>query len=341
MLMSAVVDPSAFDKEYFEKSDKSYKNHAEDLLEGIVENGLLIVDLEGELTEAFIKRIKSLPGTVGQQLQILLTELLKIKSKRFVACCVASNDTLSDDLLKLACYVKKTAKADVLIASPQSIETLISEGKDVEEVVPLSGYRDSDFEKYRRKYHAGLGSIDTLPKSEVKKMIIRTVRFAKCLNFYDGHIGQRTNTCHFYAGIGYILSLWCEHGFFASDQDFGEVKIYACSADCILAGDTDSKKIKKKRQNKKQHENIIRDIITPLKESFPWPVEVVIKDDPDNIFHARYLESEHAVVRVDRGFRLFKQGRKFRQNLFNLQMDESSLLRRYKSLPDADLAGAP
>ena len=104
--------------------------------------------------------------------------------------------------------------------------------------------------------------------------------------------------------------------------------------------DTDSKKEKKKRKNAEQHQNIVRDIITPLKKSFRGSVEVLIKEDPDNIFHPRYLESEQVVVRVDRGFRLFKRGRKFRQNLFNLHMDESSLLRRYESLLDADLADA-
>ena len=340
MLVSAVVDPSAFDKEYFEESDKSYKIQAEDLLKGIEKNGILLFDSEGILQAALIEQIESLPNTVGQQLQIVLAEVLKNKPKRFITCCVSLNDTLSDDVLKLACRVKKTTKADVLIASPQSLKTLIAEGKNVEEVVPLSGYRDSDFEKYRQRYHGGLGSIDTLPKSEVKEMIIRTVRFAKCLKFYDPHIGRGSNTCHFRAGIEYILFLWHKHGFFASDQDFGKVKIYACSADYIVEGDTDSKKKKKKEQNKEQREKIVREIITPLEKDFPGSVKVLIKEDPDNIFHARYLESEHAVVRVDRGFRLFEQGRKFRQNLFTLNMSESSLLGRYQSLPNADFDDA-
>ena len=46
MLVSAVVDPSAFDKGYFEDSDKSYKIQAEDLLKGIEENGILLFDSE-------------------------------------------------------------------------------------------------------------------------------------------------------------------------------------------------------------------------------------------------------------------------------------------------------
>ena len=340
MIVSAIVDPSAFDKEYFEEPDKSYKIQAEDLLKGIKENGILLFDSKGILRAALIKQIKSLPNTVGQQLQTLLADLLKIKPKRYVTCCISLNNTSSDDLLKLAYCLKKDTKADVLIASPQSLETLISEQENVEGVIPLSKYRDSDFEKCRRRYYGGLGSIEILPEPEVDNIIIRTVRFSKCLKFYDGHIGRRTNTCHFYAGIEYILSLWREHGFFVSDQDFGKVKIYACSANCILEEDTDSKKNKKKRKNKDQYENIVQEIIKPLEEeNSPWSVKVLIKDDPDNIFHARYLESEHAVVRVDRGFRLFEQGRKFRQNLFTLNMSESSLLGRYRSLPNADFDG--
>lgn len=336
MLVSAVVDPSAFDKKYFKEPDKSYKAHAEDLLNGVEENGLLLFDSEGILRKTLIKRIKSLPDPVGQQLRIVLAELLKDKSKRFVTCCVSLNDTLPNDLLKLARYVKKTTKADVLIASPQSLETLISEQENVEGVIPLSKYRDSDFEKCRRRYYGGLGSIDMLSKQVVKDMIIRAIRFSKSLKFYDRHIGLRSNTCYFGAGIEYILSLWYEHGFFASDQDFGEVQIYACSADCIVEEDTDYKKEKKKKQNTEQYEKIVQEIIMPIKKNFPCPIEVVIKEDPENIFHARYLESEHAVVRVDRGFRLFEQGRKFRQNLFTLNMSESFLLGRYRSLPDAD-----
>ncbi len=334
MLVSAVVDPSAFDEDYF---DKSYRNHAEDLLMGIVDNGLLIFDSEGELRKAFIEQIESLPDPVGQRLQILLEELLKIEPKRFVTCCASSNGKSSNDLLNLARRLKIDTEVDALIVSEQSLETLMSEQECDESVIPLSGYRNSNFEKCRRRYNNGLGSIDILAESEVDKMIIRAIRFTKCLKFYDRYIGQGSNTCHFHAGIEYILSLWCKHGFFTSCQTMGKVKIYACSADCILEKDTDSKKNKKKRKNKEQYQNIVRDIITPLEESFPCLVEAVIKEDPENIFHPRYLESEHAVVRVDSGFRLFKQGRKFRHNLFTLNMMEGSVLRRYQGLGNADL----
>ncbi len=336
MLVSAVIDPSTFNEDYF---DESYRHHAEDFLNGIIDNGLLIFDSRGELRKAFIEQIMSLSTPVGQQLQVSLADLLKMEPERFVACYAPSNEASLNDLLSMARRLKKNTETDALIVSSASLETLISEQENVEGVIPLSKYRDSDFEKCRRRYYGGLGSIDMLSKQVVKDMIIRAIRFSKSLKFYDRHIGLRSNTCYFGAGIEYILSLWYEHGFFASDQDFGEVQIYACSADCIVEEDTDYKKKKKKKQNTEQHEKIVQEIIMPIKKNFPCPIEVVIKEDPENIFHARYLESEHAVVRVDRGFRLFEQGRKFRQNLFTLNMSESFLLGRYRSLPDADFDG--
>ncbi len=68
--------------------------------------------------------------------------------------------------------------------------------------------------------------------------------------------------------------------------------------------------------------------------------KVVCKGRSNSIFHARYLETQHAVIRVDRGFDLFKQNGGFRQNFFTLNMAESSHLKECRDLPDADLDGA-
>lgn len=124
MLVSAVIDPSAFNEDYF---DESYRHHTEDFLKGIIDNGLLIFDSGSELRKAFIEQIMSLSTSVGQQLQVLLADLLKIEPKRFVACCVPSNEASLDDLLSIARRLKKNTKADALIVSASSLETLISE----------------------------------------------------------------------------------------------------------------------------------------------------------------------------------------------------------------------
>ncbi len=104
MLMSAVIEPSAFDANYF---DAVYRIQAEDYLNGIERNGLLIVDSGKRLQDALISRIKSLPDKYGQQLLIKITELLlKKRTKRTIAIPVSSNDVSPSNLLDLAFQLK-------------------------------------------------------------------------------------------------------------------------------------------------------------------------------------------------------------------------------------------
>ena len=212
MLVSAVVDPSAFDVAYF---DELYTIQAVDFLKGIQRNGLLIVDSENRLRDALVKQVVSLPIKPQQRLRFLIQELLlKKKSKRVIACFVSLNDKTSVPLLDLAYHLKADTRADALIVGKERLETLKSDQRFNESIISLSEYRDSDFEKDREIYETRVGPIDTLPKSEVEDILIRSIRFAKWLRFYDAYIGTGSNTSRFRKGIEYILSLWYEHGFF-------------------------------------------------------------------------------------------------------------------------------
>ena len=183
-------------------------------------------------------------------------------------------------------------------------------------------YRDSDLEKERQRYYDGLGPIDILSRSAIDDIIIRSIRFSKRLRFYDAYIGTGNNTSGFRGGIEYILCLWKEHGFFASQEGIGEVEIFTC-AEHVPKDDVGNVKRK-----------INRELIKRLKEKFPhwWQIKLFVKDDPDGIFHARYLETEHVIIRVDRGFDLFKSRRKFYRNFFTLNMSESSHLEECRNL---------
>ncbi len=320
MLVSAVLDPSAFDSNCF---DDLYRVHAEDLLEGLEKNGVLIVDLKNILEDNLAERIYSVPTQYGQLLRIYFEELLKNRNTRIVEIAVSLNGSrLSSNLLDLAYHLKTNTDADALIVSDASLEKLTSDQKKEEGIVLLSEYRNSDFEKDRRGYEKQFGPIDTRPKSEVADLIIRSIRFTKCLKFYDPYIG-RNNTDDFREGIAYILSLWYEHGFFASQQGIGSVEIFTC----------------KDRQGsiRGQYQRIHQNLITPLKQQFPWTVDFFIKEDSNRIFHARYIETEHAIIRVDRGFDLFNRNGEFKRNFFTLNMGESSHLRECRELPDANL----
>lgn len=324
MLVSAVLDPSAFDSRYF---DALYTIHTIDFLKGIQKNGLLIVDSENRLRDALVNRIETLPIKFRQRLQILVEELLlKKRSKRVIACLVPSDYTSSGNLLDLAYHLKTLTKADALVVGDDSLETLMSTQRYGEDIIPLSEYRDSDFDVERQKYENQIGPIDTVPKSEVENLIIRSVRFAKWLRFYDGYIGRGENTNNFREGIEYVLSLWYKYGFFAFQERTGSVEIFTCKGRHVQVRD--------------QHQRIVEEVKIPLEEQFPWPVKFLIKVDrfgTNRIFHARYLETQHAIIRVDRGFDLFKQNGGFRRNFFTLNIAESSHLKECRELPDADL----
>ena len=334
MLVSAVLDPSAFDPAHF---DELYRIHAEDFFRGIGSNGLLIVDSENRLRNALIKQVESLPIKYGQRLRILVEEiLLKKKSKRVVTCHVSPSEAFSGDLLELTRQLKRSTKADALIVKNQNLKTLEFNQQSSVDIVPLSEYRDSGFEKERQKYYERVGPIDTLSKEKVDDIIIRSVRFTKWLRFYDKQIGKGTNTSNFQRGIAYILTLWGDHGFFSSQLGTGEVEIFTCIAEQIRDDETDHAKKSKMERNLNNYQKIIRDLIGPLKKNFPdLPVKLFVKSDPDGIFHARYLETQHAVIRVDRGFDLFKGKEQFWRNFFTLNMEESSHLRECRDLPDA------
>ena len=326
MLVSAVLDPSAFEADCF---DDLYTIHAEDFLKGIKRNGLLIIDSDRRLQNSFVKQVKSDPNKYGQRLPILVAELLKNRKRRVVECRVLPNSISSRSLLDLAYHLKTVSKADALIVESEGIKKLNAEQKYGTDIVPLSEYRDSDFERDRQWYENQFGPIDTLSKPDVEDIIIRSVRFSKWLRFYDKQIGTGNNTSNFQRGIAYILSLWKKFGFFASQPGIGSVEIFTCRDEYISDDDIDD-------VNRK----INRELMERLKdERFPhwWQIKLFVKDDPDGIFHARYLETQHAIIRIDRGFDLFNQNNEFRRNFFTLNMAESSHLRECRELPDADL----
>ena len=334
MLVSAVLDPSAFDAECF---DDLYAIHAEDFLQGIWRNGVLIVDSGRKLQEDLFEKAESLPSK-GKRLQILLTDLLKEKSKRVAVPSVSPSNVSSADLLDLTCHLKRDTEPDGLIVGDENFEKLRFDPEHRHGIVPLSEYRDSDFEKKRQGYCDGLGPIDAYSRLDVDKIIIRSIRFSKRLRFYDKYIAIADNTSDFLNGIKYILSLWRDHGFFVSQQGMGEVEIFT-GTEHIREDEEGHAKESKLARRQENYRKVKQELMGWLKKEAPrwWQLKIFVKDDPDGIFHARYLETQHAIIRIDRGFDLFKQNGEFRRNFFTLNMAESSHLRECRDLPDASV----
>lgn len=337
MLVSAVVDPSAFDVAYF---DELYTFQTVGFLKGIQRNGLLIVDSENRLRDALVEKVRILPIKPQQRLGSLIQDLLlKKKSKRVIACFVSLNNTSSVSHLDLAYHLRDDTGADALVVGKESIETLKSDSRFKDGIVSLSEYQDSDFEKDRQRYENQVGPIDKLSKLEIDDIIIRSIRFTKWLRFYDAYIGSGENTSRFRRGIEYILSLWEDHGFFASQQGFGDIKIYTCSAEQIREDETDRAKESKLERNQENYQKIVRELIEPLQNRFPWPIELIVKSDPENDFHARFLETQHAIIGIERGFDLFKQKGGFKRNFLTLMMAASPHLKDCRELPEGNVGG--
>ena len=337
MLVSAVLDPSAFDAEHF---NDLYTIQAEDFLQGIWRNGVLIVDSERKLQEELFERAESLPRTgKWERLRILLTDLLKEKSKRVAVRLVSLSNVSSVNLLELTCNLKKDTEADVLILGDENFETLRFNSKYNDGIVKLSRYRDSDFEKERQGYCDGLGPIDAFSRLDVDKIISRSIRFSKRLRFYDKYIAIADNTSDFLNGIKYILSLWRDHSFFASQQGIGEVEIFTC-AEHIREDEEEHVKEGKLVRSEENYRRVKRELMEWLQKEAPqwWQLKIFVKNDPHHIFHARYLETQHAIIRIDRGFDLFNQENAFQRNFFTLNMAEGSHLRECRDLPDVDFS---
>ncbi len=75
MLVSAILDPAAFDADHF-NANALYRIQAEDFLFGIEKNGVLILDENNRLRDALAQRIEKIPIKFRQKLQILIEELL-------------------------------------------------------------------------------------------------------------------------------------------------------------------------------------------------------------------------------------------------------------------------
>ncbi len=172
MLISAVLDSSVFYTTYF---NATYGIQAEDFLNGIEKNGLLIVDAENKLQDAIFEQVEALPTKYRQRLQILVEELFKNKRERVVQCCISPNYTLSGNLLDLAYHLKTISEADVLIVGSESVETLKSGEKYTESIVPLSEYHNSNFANLHKRSQ----SIDIFSESEMEDSIIHSVQFDK------------------------------------------------------------------------------------------------------------------------------------------------------------------
>jgi hypothetical protein len=333
MLMTVVIDPDVFEAAEF--AQPLYRGQAELLFRGLQTNGLVLVDPTGRLWEEVLERLEKLPSKLGQQLVIRAQELAKNKRSKIIkvdpqVCQVEPSFDLFTSVRKIA----EACKADTMIVTSQGKADLQRDGQGVGAITVMSTYLESAWESERHNFLELQEPIDRLPKDRMDDLLIRCLRFTKWIRIYDKQIGKGYRAGHFLRGIEYILNLWRNHCHWQVKNDFF-VEIITCPRHKIF-GDEGAIKIEEKtEENRRAWKLVLDGVIEPLKAYNLWGVKWSVKDDCDGIMHARYLQTQSAVVLFDRGFDLFDMNGSVKRNELKVMNVRHEHLEECRRLPMA------
>jgi hypothetical protein len=286
MLMTAVIQPEAFDRTHF--TTPGYRDQAEMLLRGMESNGLLILDPNCRLLKEINDRVDLLSTKDGQQLQIRLAELQKNERRRVLTAerskCPCAT-TLS--LLETARTVHATLNTDTLIVDAGSYSQIQSAGQSTTNVTALGSYISSDFERKRHNCLDLIPPIDKMAPGEFDDHMIRVTRFAKRLRFYDKQIGKGSSLGGFRTGIGKILSLWVSNAHYPRHTLSAE--IYTCVQRTNDPTDVVYARISGSLVRRLATDNCI-------------PITFFFKEDSPALTHDRFLQTDSVPVYFSKGF---------------------------------------
>jgi hypothetical protein len=177
----------------------------------------------------------------------------------------------------------------------------------------MASYLECAWESERHTMLELTDPLDKIPKQKVEELLIRCLRYTKWIRIYDKQIGKGDGVRRFREGIMYLLELWKAHCHFPIRSDFF-VEIITAECRTLDAGDALAFIAEKKADNERGWKVIQAELIPAIKAAGPWTVKCSLKADPDGIMHARYLQTQSAIILVERGFDLFDQGGTLRRN---------------------------
>lgn len=331
MLMFAVLDPLAFEKDNFD--NPAYSLQIKIFLNGVLSNGVLILDPNSRLRQEIMSLIVFVPIKYRQEVNILLEEIFIKNKKKKTICChqKAFSNRNTSDLREITVAIKDHCNLDAIITNEKGKLYLATKGMPISDVVTLESYDESNFEKKRKRFFGEMPSVDSLPVEEFNEVIIRVVKFARWIRFFDPYIGRGTNVQSFYKGIEYILSLWKDSSYFIS-QD--KILVEIISSDSI---DDDRRPIE---AIKNGYEIVKSQLLEKLKRKFPdFKIELIIKDDTKTrIMHARYLQTQISNIQFDPGFDIFSNlnnsDKELRRLLVKIDNGGSEHLKECRQLPE-------
>ena len=230
--------------------------------------------------------------------------------------------------------------------------------------VPLSRLEDSEIEK-RRESEREAQHLEMMGITNVKEKIFRLLRYARKIQFYDPYFAaeapseyfdRRPNTWSeiekWRLGIEFILDIVERESLMKSTP----VKIVFVSKRKSTNFRTDHAGIQVESQSERMARrdaesraaaiHFHNTIILPIAEIYKnqrmhdnWIFEYRVKEAKD-AFRSRYLSTEYAIVKVDKGFDLFLPGTgMLRENEMAIANDQGSQkkLQSWDELPEMEL----
>ena len=324
MLVSALVDPAAFDERHFQ--DKHYGSWARQFFkEMTTENGLFLADRDKRLlVQGLRQRFLALNEKHRQQLLLCLAEAIKQKRFHFGDC--------SDvDTLNICCELIDQYNPDAVIASPENINRFRHLGEaDSDTVLSFHEYQDSNFQKARRRYIYEHQDLAQMEATERENIFFRITQFSDHLKIYDKQIGNcsngpakyRDNLDRFRKGIEFVLNQWPH----SVQKKEGHLEIFTCA-------------LHNRKDDKFECEKdiILNRLLKPLRQRRRTiEISLFVKKDSNRSMHARYLQTQNAVFSIERGFDFYDDEENFKLNPISLVMGQGIVdtLQEFRRLDD-------
>lgn len=330
MLISTVLSPEMFDPEHFD--DPLFHLNAEQLLQGINANGIVLVDKESRLYNKLCDNVEQLASTKkGKRSQILFEELLKKQRQkivRFVRSSCSSGTDRSDEEVVATLAIR--VRPDALIMESVEKANDASAVARQTKVMAVTQYIQSDVESERRAFaQSEFPSCDQMSDSEFEAMIAKATRFSKQLRFFDKMLGKGTGQGGFQQGIQKIIQIWIDNAHFPVAEL--SVEVYTIVDDGRWKRCTPSE----------AYIQVKRDLCEPVSRRFRIPVTLCFKYDSNYISHPRHLQTDSITIQFERGFDFLNRNGSRRRTFLNIVGGGDNHLSQYRQLADYDPARPP
>ena len=220
MLVSIVMDPRCLAPEAMESEGALFG--AETLLEGVMENGVLLA----ADSKAYVRSLASASGDLssrtGQRLQVLVAEILKAPQRFVAEDRTTSLRKVPREKTSGLGQVAKMLRADVVVCrSAEDVQTLSGLADRGIEVCTMMDYRCSATEALRKQWFQTT-RLDDLVPARRQNVIGRALKYATEIVVVDRYVGVaakegRSNARlqRFARGLVYVAECWRKHSPYA------------------------------------------------------------------------------------------------------------------------------